>query len=183
MKRIIKYASSLDFFTSFTPEDQRQLLLSNTDMLVNIRSARLLRPGINLTSQICHATGQTSGAMELFKSPERLEYRQIFQSPWACDAVHEDKFADLMESLFHLEMDKTTTTLMGLIVLFSSSHADVKETSRCIQNQEFFSQMLYRYLCSKIGRSNAITLLPKYMYLISQLEEMAQIMITKRLTL
>ncbi len=43
--------------------------------------------------------------------------------------------------------------------------------------------MLYRYLCSAVGRPNAVRLLPKYMFLISQLEEMAKIMITKRLTL
>jgi len=90
-----------------------------------------------------------------------------------------------MESLFHLEMDKTTTMLMTLIVLFSITNASstLKERERVVKQQEFFSQMLYRYLCSEVGRSNAVRLLPKYLYLISQLEEMAQIMMTKRLTL
>lgn len=52
-----------------------------------------------------------------------------------------------------------------------------------MRNQEFFTQMLYRYLCHAVGKPNAVTLLPKYLMLISQLEEMAQIMITKRLSL
>ena len=40
-----------------------------------------------------------------------------------------------MESLFHLEMDQTTTTLMGLIVLFSTSNAKLKDVDRGIKNQ------------------------------------------------
>lgn len=52
-----------------------------------------------------------------------------------------------------------------------------------MKNQEFFSQLLYRYLCSAIGKPNAIQLLPRYMYLLAELEEMAQIMVTKRLLL
>ena len=59
----------------------------------------------------------------------------------------------------------------------------LKDTAGAIRNQEFFVQLLYRYLCSTVGKPNAVQLLPKYMYLIAQLEEMAQIMITKRLTL
>ncbi|XP_059087540.1 nuclear receptor ROR-alpha A-like [Tigriopus californicus] len=188
MRRIIQFVSKLDFFQSFVLPDQRNLLLHNTDMIVNLRSARLLRPGINLQAQINHATGgpsleNTSTSMDLFKCPERLEYKQIFQSPWACDEKHEAQFASLMENLFHLEMDRTTTTLMAMIVLFSTSYAELKDSHRAVQNQEFFTQLLYRYLGSVIGRKNAIKLLPKYMHLISQLEEMSQIMITKRLTI
>ena len=110
-----------------------------------------------------------------------------------------------MENLFNLEMDQTTTILMSLIVLFSANNAKLKDPEKCSQNQvwnefwsiktlksysniffpfqEFFTQMLYRYLCSTVGRVNSTRLMPKYMYLISQLEEMAQIMITKRLML
>lgn len=188
MRRIIQFVSKLDFFQSFVLPDQRDLLLHNTDMIVNLRSARLLRPGINLQAQINHATGgpsleNTTTSMDLFQCPERLEYKQIFQSPWACDEKHEAQFASLMENLFHLEMDRTTTTLMAMIVLFSTSYAELKDSHRAVQNQEFFTQLLYRYLGSMIGRKNAIKLLPKYMHLISQLEEMSQIMIAKRLTI
>eukprot|EP00095_Tigriopus_kingsejongensis_P007212 snap_masked-scaffold1268_size51707-processed-gene-0.2 protein:Tk07212 transcript:snap_masked-scaffold1268_size51707-processed-gene-0.2-mRNA-1 annotation:"vitamin d3 receptor b-like" len=188
MRRIIQFVSKLDFFQSFSLPDQRSLLLHNTDMIVNIRSARLLRPGINLQAQVNHATGGPSlepacASMDLFKCQERLEYKQIFQSPWACDPHHEAQFASLMENLFHLEMDVTTTTLMSMIVLFSTSYTDLKDSARAVQNQEFFSQLLYRYLGSMIGRKNATQLLPKYMHMISQLEEMSQIMMTKRLTL
>jgi hypothetical protein len=76
--------------------------------------------------------------------------------------------------------------LMTVIALFTNSGAlssKLSDSDRCSKNQEFFCQMLYRYLCSSIGRPNAIKLVPRYLYLISQLEEMAQIMVTKKLTL
>ncbi len=70
------------------------MLLNNSDMVVNIRSARLLRPGMNLQDQLSQAmSGEGPGGTEngsssssgggggrvvdLFKSPERLEYRQV----------------------------------------------------------------------------------------------------------
>ena len=80
MKRIIKFASQLDFFQSFSAHDQRCLLLNNTDMVVNIRSARLLRPGINLTAQLNHVVAGENPAckaVDVFRQPERLEYRQV----------------------------------------------------------------------------------------------------------
>ena len=147
---------------------------------------------------------------------------QVFQSPWACDAKHEEQFAALMESLFHLEMDTTTTILMTLVVLFSPGNGDgvnrtmfqeaegkikeegegkikeegegegetssdptesVSDRDRCVRTQQFFTQMLFRYLSSAVGRPNATRLMPKYLQLASHLEEMAKIMITKRLML
>jgi hypothetical protein len=41
------------FQQSFSGVDQRNLLLANTDMLVNIKSARMLKPGVNLKDQVC----------------------------------------------------------------------------------------------------------------------------------
>lgn len=190
LQRIVKMASKLDFFGSFPQEDQKQMLLSNADMVVNIRSARLLRPGQNLQTQLKHIVGGDGATSNMIttvqpyqQEPSKIQYRQIYQSPWACDASHEEKFSSLMESLFHLQMDRTTTILMSMIVLFASENLVLKERDKCIRNQEFFIQLLYRYLCSVIGKQNANNLLPKYMELISKLEEMAQIMITKRLTL
>ncbi len=40
------------WFQSFSGADQRNLLLANTDMLVNIKSARMLKPGVNLRDQV-----------------------------------------------------------------------------------------------------------------------------------
>jgi hypothetical protein len=35
----------------------------------------------------------------------RIEYHQVFSSPWASHADHERMFASLMENLFHMCMD------------------------------------------------------------------------------
>ena len=35
-----------------------------------------------------------------------LEYRQIYQSPWASSAEHEDKFKNMMKNIFELKMDR-----------------------------------------------------------------------------
>ena len=40
------------FLQTFSGADQRNLLLANTDMLVNIKSARMLKPGVNLQDQV-----------------------------------------------------------------------------------------------------------------------------------
>ena len=41
-----------NFLQTFSGADQRNLLLANTDMLVNIKSARMLKPGVNLQDQV-----------------------------------------------------------------------------------------------------------------------------------
>ena len=54
LKRIIKFSSCLDFFNSFSNKDQRQLLLYNTDMIINVKAARLLQKD-NLQKQGTHS--------------------------------------------------------------------------------------------------------------------------------
>ncbi len=41
-------------------------------------------------------------------------------------ADHEDKFQNMMKNIFDLKMDRTTTTLMGMMALFSVSHAELQ---------------------------------------------------------
>ena len=235
-RRIIKFSSDLDFFTSFSNRDQRALLLANTDMIINVKAARLLQND-NLQKQLYTATGSNSyaevasdGERPLVLAPgrppggpgggggmagasplrnmimqmvcqrgegrrtgrgggrgdRRLEYWQVYSTPWACHVDHEDKYERLMERFYSTQMDRVTMSLMYVIVLFSTgsvASGDLEDRERCQRNQEFFCNMLYRYLCSTIGRPNAVSLLPKYLELISQLEEMAQIMVTKKLSL
>lgn len=57
MQRVIKYASSMEFFNRLPEPDRFKLLLKNVDMVVNIRTARLLRPDINLRDQLSHVLG------------------------------------------------------------------------------------------------------------------------------
>ena len=52
---------------------------------------------------------------------ELLSKRPIFFS-----AEHEDKFKNMMKNIFDLKMDRTTTTLMGMMALFSVSHAELQ---------------------------------------------------------
>jgi hypothetical protein len=132
MKRIIRFASNLDFFKCFGTDDQRHLLLANTDMIINVKTARVLRPGINLQDQLVnvtgwegtdkngydHVAGSGTGSFALggfargdrdMVAPERrVEYKQIYTSPWASHACHEEKYARLMEGLFDLRMDKVS---------------------------------------------------------------------------
>lgn len=57
MQRVIKYASCMEFFNRLPEADRFKLLLKNVDMVVNIRTARLLRPDINLRDQLSHVVG------------------------------------------------------------------------------------------------------------------------------
>ena len=126
MKRIIKFATKIDFFREFCSQDQKNLLLSNTDMLVNIRSARMLRPGFNLQDQLSIVFGAKNGAAD--SSPKcdtskplkkRLEYKQVYSSPWASGEDEEQKFYAMMSTIFELQMDHTTTALIAMMALFS----------------------------------------------------------------
>ena len=83
-----------------------------------------------------------------------------------------------------IELEEEEVLVLGSLPSSrASSVANLEDRGRRQRNQEFFCQMMYRYLCSTIGRPNAVKLFPKYLELISQLEEMAHIMVTKKLSL
>ena len=124
MKRIIKFATKIDLFREFCPHDQKNLLLSNTDMLVNIRSARMLRPGYNLLDQLSVVYGKNKPLIDSSKTSvmpvkKRLEYKQVYSSPWASGEDEEQRFYSMMNTIFELQMDQTTTALIAMMALFS----------------------------------------------------------------
>ena len=134
MKRIIKFATKIDLFREFCAQDQKNLLLTNTDMLVNIRSARMLRPGFNLQDQLSVVYGgkkhfgeqntvqhakRTDSSSANMPIKKRLEYQQIYSSPWASGEDEEKKFFSMMNTIFELQMDHTTTALVAMMALFS----------------------------------------------------------------
>ena len=125
MKRIIKFATKIDLFREFSAHDQKSLLLSNTDMLVNIRSARMLRPGYNLLDQLSVVYGKNKPLAESSKNTsvmpikKRLEYKQVYSSPWASGEDEEQRFLSMMNTIFELQMDQTTTALIAMMALFS----------------------------------------------------------------
>ena len=60
-------ASFKKIFVSFfrlSVKDQFNLLLKNVDMVVNIRTARVLKPGVNLRDQLSHAIGWRSRSFD-----------------------------------------------------------------------------------------------------------------------
>ena len=61
------------------------------------------------------------------------------------------------------------------------SNVQLIEKEKAEKQQSFFTLLLHRYLCHSIGKHGASKLLPRYIQMISELEEMAQIMISKRL--
>ena len=72
--------------------------------------------------------------------------------------------------------------LMNDSIIFSlQTNAKLIEQAKAEKNQQFFASLLHRYLCSSIGKHNAVKLMPRYIRMLSELEEMAQIMISKRL--
>merc|ERR1719412_1020176 len=135
MERVIKFASMVDFFKKLSVKDQFNLLLKNVDMVVNIRTARVLKPGVNLRDQLSHAIGWRSRsfdqmALSFSSSPStsqsfnqyatalptptnrRLELFQMFPSPWASNEEYEKKYSNLLKNIFDLNMDHMTTSLL-----------------------------------------------------------------------
>ena len=53
----IKNQNNKNFIFRLSARDQFNLLLKNVDMVVNIRTARILKPGVNLRDQLSHAIG------------------------------------------------------------------------------------------------------------------------------
>ena len=111
--------------------DQFRLLLKNVDMVVNIRTARLLRQKGNLRDQLTHIIGTTpylehhplgcqNGSSVVDTTQEHpsrdescLRYKQIFPSPWLTGMEYEQKYSKLLQGICELRMDHNTTTLLA----------------------------------------------------------------------
>ena len=189
---------------------------------VNIKSARMLRPGNSLRRQIyCvsgsaddverfaaiedrssnKATSSSSSSRGEFQRFLRLmgqsngfpttsssssssdnsgvvmDYGQVFQSPWCCTAAKEDQFRSLMEDLFHLELDDSAAVLLVLLsVLSTDTCVDLVDRAAVVGLQRRFGRLLYEYLCGAVGVERAARVFPKYLRILSQLREMANIM-------
>ena len=104
----------------FTMEDRRALIGNNCHLAVNIKSARLLNPGNSLQQQIQLAAGSET-IVRSSKDAPRIEYEQIFTSPWCCDASEESQYRAMMESLTSLNMDDGECTLFLLAAMFDTS--------------------------------------------------------------
>ena len=105
-----------------------------------------------------------------------MTYGQIFKSPWCCTEAKEEQFKNLMGQLFQLQLDDVTSILVLIICMFNTANTNLAHREEANERQEYFTQMLYRYLCSKVGRDMAVKMFPKYVRLPSLLEEMTTIL-------
>ena len=110
----------VDAFNMFTMEDRRALIGNNCHLAVNIKSARLLKPGNSLQQQIQLAAGSET-IVRSSKNAPRIEYEHIFTSPWCCDESEESQYRTMMESLTSLNMDDGECTLFLLAAMFDTS--------------------------------------------------------------
>ena len=98
-------------------------------MVVNIKSARILNPQNNLQEQMklakldMNAVQDNPAATTIVQQQPttRLEYNQIFQSPWCCDVDDELDYKVMMESIIKLNMDEVENTLMTCAAMFDVS--------------------------------------------------------------
>ena len=104
----------------FTMEDRRALIGNNCHLAVNIKSARLLKPGNSLQQQIQKA-GSEPIAFGALKNAPQIEYEYIFTSPWCCDESEQSQYRTTMESLTSLNMDDGECTLFLLAAMFDTS--------------------------------------------------------------
>ena len=105
----------------------------------------------------------------------------MFPSPWASNEEYEKKYSNLLKNIFDLNMDHMTTSLLTMMALFNTSISELEYPQEVKNVQDNFTKLLYRYLCSEIGKVNAMNLLPQYSQTLRNLEEMAEILATKRL--
>ena len=171
--------------------DRFRLLAKNVDMLVSIRTARFLRHGVNLRDQLCAAffpaaSSSTSAAREAIEALTSSYYNNLKFKPFfpmlTDNLKYEEKYCDQLRSICELHMDQCTSTLLTFMALFNDSCPDLEDRKEINKVQDYFSLLLYRYLCSEIGDTNAIILLPQYKKAVKSLEVMAEIMANRKIT-
>ena len=59
-------------------------------------------------------------------SHRRLDFNQMFPSPWASNAEFERKYCDLLKNIFDLNMDHMTTSLLTMMALFNTSISELE---------------------------------------------------------
>ena len=191
MQRVVEYAKQVDMFSDIPQNDQFRLLLRNIDMIVNIRTARFLRPAANLRDRLADVTGvhsdgpSNAGSASMITS---MELQQLFPSTWAANGPYEQQYAKLMKNIFELHMDTQTTTLLSMMALFSCPQVISEDEQSSLdfeqeiqQRQKSFKLLLYRYLVAEVGKVNANRLVEEYQQILGNLERLAEILATKKL--
>jgi len=189
IKRIVRFANSLQDFVELPPDDMQKLLVSNTVSIINIRIARWFHPKTDLQTQISLCgTGQDlfKEAMQEGKlsegTPLKVGYDDVFSSPWCCDSSHEDRYETLIAQIHQLDLDSTVVVLLSVMCLFDSEQVEgLTAKSTIISHGRKFSLLLQRYLLKSIGKEKTVECFGKYREALQKLREMAEILINKRL--
>jgi len=152
IKRVVRFANSLQDFVELPPDDMQKLLVSNTVSIINIRIARWFHPKTDLKSQI----SLCGAGQDLFKeaieegklSHETLlkvGYDDVFSSPWCCDFSHEDRYETLIRQIHQLDLDSTVVVLLSVMCLFDSEQVeDLNAKSTIVSHRRKFSLLLER---------------------------------------
>ena len=78
----------------------------------------------------------------------KVDYSDIFISPWCCDSSHEDRYEALVQQMRELELDPTTVVLLSVMSLFyisqSQASSSLAASSTIASHQRKFSLLLQR---------------------------------------
>ena len=78
----------------------------------------------------------------------KVDYSDIFISPWCCDSSHEDRYEALVQQMCELELDPTTVVLLSVMSLFyisqSQASSSLAASSTIASHQRKFSLLLQR---------------------------------------
>ena len=128
VQRLAHFIVEVDAFKMFNMEDRRALIGNNCHLALNIKSARLLKPGNSLHQQIQNAGSETIDLGTTSPNAPKIEYEYIFTSPWCCDESEESQYQTMMESLTSLNMDDGECTLLLLAAMFDTSDFETHGT-------------------------------------------------------
>merc|ERR1719348_1290086 len=112
----------------------------------------------------------------------RVNYEDIFNSPWCCDSSHEERYEVLMQEMHSLELDRTVVVLLSVMALFDSHQVEsLTARDTILSHSRKFSLLLQRYLVESKPQTGATALQSKYQDALKTIREMAEILINKRL--
>jgi len=189
IKRIVRFANSLQDFVELPPDDMQKLLVANTVSIINIRIIRWLHPAIDLKKQLLLCGGSNELFQEAVNGGKvtehgrwRVNYDDVFCSPWCCDSYYEDRYKILMNEMHEQSFDSTIMVLLSVMCLFNCKGVkELTAQSTIASHGQKFSLLLHRYLLEQSGGEAASASFHKYQEGLAKLREMAEILINKRL--
>lgn len=189
IKRIVRFANSLQDFVELPPDDMQKLLVANTVSIINIRIIRWFHPNIDLKKQLLLCLGGQDLFQEALNSGKvtepghyRVNYDDVFSSPWCCDSYFEERYEVLMKEMHSLSLDSTIMVLLSVMCLFDCNKVeDLSAQATIVSHGQKFALLLQRYLLEQGSEEQARATFAKYQDGLAKLREMAEILINKRL--